>query len=189
MKNILIALGVLLLTACAKTPDWDYDRDANFANYKTFAFVEGANLSKNTTNYQISPLMEKRVRDAVENVLSVQGFQLVDKSKADVLINYLASVETKIDKDTMTFGTSMGPYPYSARWSSWGISYNTHTTTREYEVGTLILDVIDAKTNMLVWRGAKEGRLKKNQTPAKRAEVVNSTVAEILSNFPPKSNN
>lgn len=187
MKNLLIACGVILLSACAKTPDWDYDRDANFANYKTFSFVENANLSKNTTNYQISPLMEQRVRDAVVKSMTQQGFKAVETANADVLVNYHASVEKKLDVDTISYSASMGSYPYNARWSSWGMGYNTQTTTREYDVGTLVLDIIDTKTKTLVWRGAKEKRLKKNQSPEKRTEVINTTVTEILSNFPPKT--
>jgi hypothetical protein len=69
------------------------------------------------------------------------------------------------------------------------MGYNTQTTAREYEVGTLILDVVDRASNQLVWRGAKEGRLQKNQSPEKRTEVIKETVANILSNFPPQSIN
>jgi len=32
MKNLLIATAVLFLAACAKTPDWDYDKSADFSN-------------------------------------------------------------------------------------------------------------------------------------------------------------
>jgi hypothetical protein len=188
MKQLFLALGVLLLTACAKTPDWDYDRSVNFSNYKTFAFVENANLAKNTTNYQISPLMEKRVRDSVTANLSQLGFTLVAPEQADVLVNYHASVETKIDVDTVSYNAGLG-HAYSARWGYWGVGVETHTSTREYDVGTLVLDIIDREQKTLVWRGAKEGRLKKNQSPEKRAEVVNSTVMEILKNFPPKPDN
>ncbi|WP_404339565.1 DUF4136 domain-containing protein [Pseudoalteromonas mariniglutinosa] len=179
MKNLLIATAVLLLSACAKTPDWDYDKSTNFSNYKTFAWMPSASLTKNVNNYQISPLMEKRVREAVNNELQRQNMQLVDVAQADVLINYHASVDTKIDVDTVNIG-------YGARWNYWGMGYNTQTTTREYEVGTLILDVVDRASNQLVWRGAKEGRLKKNQTPEQRTQIVNETVAKILSNFPPQ---
>ncbi|WP_213608353.1 DUF4136 domain-containing protein [Pseudoalteromonas sp.] len=180
MKNLLIATAVLLLAACAKTPDWDYDKSANFSNYKTFAWMPSASLTKNVNNYQISGLMEKRVREAVNNELQKQNMQLVDVAQADVLINYHASVDTKIDVDTVNIG-------YGARWNYWNMGYNTQTTTREYEVGTLIIDVIDSASKQLIWRGAKEGRLKKNQTPAQRTQVVNETVANILSNFPPKA--
>lgn len=180
MKNLLIATAVLLLAACAKTPDWDYDKSANFSNYKTFAWMPSASLTKNVNNYQISGLMEKRVREAVNNELQKQNMQLVDVAQADVLINYHASVDTKIDVDTVNIG-------YGARWNYWNMGYNTQTTTREYEVGTLIIDVIDSASKQLIWRGAKEGRLKKNQTPEQRTQVVNETVANILSNFPPKA--
>ena len=63
-------------------------------------------------------------------------------AQADVLINYHASVDTKIDVDTFNVG-------YGARWNYWGMGYNTQTTTREYEVGTLILDVVDRASNQL----------------------------------------
>lgn len=180
MKNLLIATAVLLLAACAKTPDWDYDKSANFSNYKTFAWMPSASLTKNVNNYQISGLMEKRVREAVNNELQKQNMQLVDVAQADVLINYHASVDTKIDIDTVNVG-------YGARWNYWNMGYNTQTTTREYEVGTLIIDVIDSASKQLIWRGAKEGRLKKNQTPSQREAAIKETVANILSNFPPKA--
>ncbi|MFY8350872.1 DUF4136 domain-containing protein [Pseudoalteromonas sp. SSM20] len=185
MKNLLLACGVLLLAACAKTPDWDYDRTANFASYKTFAFVDNANLAKNTTNYQISPLMEQRVREAVTRELKAKGFSQVASNQADVLINYHASVEKKIDVDTISYNAGMG-HPYSARWGYWGVGYETHTSTREYEVGTLVLDVIDRNEKALVWRGAKGGKLKKNQSPEQRTQIANELIAEILSNFPPE---
>jgi hypothetical protein len=183
MKNLFVIAAVLMLAACAKTPDWDYDKSADFSSYKTFAWMENASLTKNQTDYQISELMEKRVREAVNNELSKNGMTfLADASQADVLINYHASVDTKIDVDTVNIG-------YSARWNYWGMGYNTHTTTREYDVGTLILDVIDRQSNQLVWRGAREGRLIKKQSPEQRTEAVNKAVASILSGFPPEKLN
>ncbi|MEH6393908.1 DUF4136 domain-containing protein [Pseudoalteromonas sp.] len=178
MKNLLIAAAVLMLAACAKTPDVDYDKSVDFSNYKTFAWMPQATLA-NAGNYQISPLMEQRVREAVNTQLQAQGMSLVDLSAADVLLNYHASVDTKIDVDTFNVG-------YGARWNYWGMGYNTQTTTHEYDVGTLILDVVDRESNQLVWRGAREGRLQKKQSPEERNEAVREAVATILSGFPPE---
>ena len=177
MRNLFIAAAVLMLAACAKTPDIDYDKSVDFNNYKTFAWMPQATLA-NADNYQISPLMEQRVREAVNTQLQAQGMSLVDESSADVLLNYHASVDTKIDSDTFNVG-------YGARWNYWGLGYNTQTTTHEYEVGTLILDVIDRESNQLVWRGAREGGLKKHQSSEQRTEALNKAVATILSGFPP----
>ena len=129
--------------------------------------------------------MEQRVREAVTRELKAKGFSQVASTQADVLINYHASVEKKIDVDTISYNAGMG-HPYSARWGYWGVGYQTHTSPREYEVGTLVLDVIDRNEKALVWRGAKGGKLKKNHSPDQRTQVANELIAEILSNFPPE---
>ena len=184
MRNLLIATTVLLLAACSQTPDWDYDQSTNFSNFKTFAWVKDASLTKDVENYQINPIMEKRVREAVNADLTQKGLSMVSIDKADVLINYHASVDKKIDIDT--FSTH-----YSATWNHWrnpwGTSIHADNKVREYEVGTLIIDIVDQNSNQLIWRGAKEGRLKKNQKPEKRTQVINETVINILSNFPPQA--
>ncbi|WP_372762365.1 DUF4136 domain-containing protein [Pseudoalteromonas sp.] len=179
MKNILIIAALALLTACTQTADWDYDKSADFANYKTFAWAENADLTKDTNNYQINALMEKRVRSAIISELSQKmGMRLTDPANADVLINYHASVDKELDVSNFSIG-------YGARWSSWGMGYHNDITTREYEVGTLVIDIVDRASNQLVWRGAEDGRLRKNQSPEQRERSVKKTVAKILTNFPP----
>ncbi|MCF2826664.1 DUF4136 domain-containing protein [Pseudoalteromonas sp. L23] len=179
-KNIVIATLVLMLAACAKTPDWDYDKSVQFANYKTYAWSPEADLKNNGREYQVNDLMEKRIRSAIQNEMSKQGFTLTDPQSADLLVNYHASVDTKIESDSLHT-------TYGARWNYWGIGWQTQTTTREYEVGTLVLDMIDKASNQLVWRGAKEGRLRSNQSPDQRTESINKTISELLANFPPKA--
>lgn len=180
MKNIFIVAALAFLTACTQTADWDYDKSANFANYKTFAWVENADLTKDTNNYQINALMEKRVRSAISSELNQKmGMSLTDSAQADVLVNYHASVDKELDVSSFNIG-------YGARWSSWGLGYQNDISAREYEVGTLVIDIIDRESNQLVWRGAEDGRLKKNQSPEQRELSVRKTVAKILSNFPPQ---
>ncbi|MFM9785680.1 DUF4136 domain-containing protein [Streptomyces scabiei] len=48
------------------------------------------------------------------------------------------------------------------------------------------MDVVDRASNQLVWRGAREGRLQKKQTPEQRNKAVQEAVATILSGFPPE---
>lgn len=179
MKHFYVSICLLMLTACAKTPDWDYDKSANFSNVKSFAWIPNASLTKDTAHYQISPLMEQRVQKAVNDTLAAQGLQQVAFEQADVLINYHASVDSKVEIDTFTTG-------YQTRWDNWGFGLHNQTHTQNYEVGTLVIDVIDRSTNQLIWRGAKEGRLKKNQTPEQRTLAIEKTVKSILANFPPK---
>lgn len=181
MKRIFALFMVALLaTGCSQTPDWDYDKTVQFSNYKSFAFAPNASIEGTTTAYQVNGLMEKRLRDAIETELKGQGFATSDESASDLLVNFHVSVDKKITEETVNT-------MYTGHWNYWGWGVQTHSTKQEFDVGTIIIDIIDNKAKQLVWRGVKEGRLKKNQTPDERTEAVNKTVKEILANFPPKS--
>ena len=59
------------------------------------------------------------------------------------------------------------------------------TSVYHYKVGTLVIDVIDARHKRLVWRGPGERALGDSKTPERRIEIVNATVNEVLGRFPP----
>ena len=61
----------------------------------------------------------------------------------------------------------------------------TTTEVSEYEQGTLVIDIVDAARNTLVWRGAGEARLRSDPTPDQISQRVREAVAEILGRFPP----
>ncbi|MFC3034556.1 DUF4136 domain-containing protein [Pseudoalteromonas fenneropenaei] len=180
MKRLLSAALLVLLAGCAKTPDWDYDKSVQFSNYKTYAFAPDANISNMAPHYQVNDLMEKRLRSAISSEMGKQGFNATEPNQADMLVNYHVSVDKEIVSDTIDT-------MYTAHWSHWGWGVRSRTTVQEYDVGTIIVDIIDKNAQQLVWRGVKEGRLRKNQTPEQRTETINKTVAEILANFPPKA--
>lgn len=56
---------------------------------------------------------------------------------------------------------------------------------RQYDEGTLIIDVSDARKKELVWRGVGSGRLRKETTPEQMTQDIDLAVAEILAQFPP----
>ncbi|CCQ12245.1 hypothetical protein PALB_31460 [Pseudoalteromonas luteoviolacea B = ATCC 29581] len=179
MKHLFAFFMFAFLVGCAQTPDWDYDKTIQFNNYKTFSFAPNSELDASNEAYQVNGLMEKRLRGAIETNLVKQGFNLAGTDSADVLVKYHVNVDKKIAQETLNT-------MYHAHWNYWGWGVQSQTTTHEYEVGTVIIDVIDNKAQQLVWRGVKEGRLKKNQTPEQREKTVNETVQAILLNFPPK---
>lgn len=178
-RTFAVVASLLMLSACGTTPDWDYDKSVEFANYKTYAWSAEASLQARPQNYQVNGLMEKRIRNAITEQMASQGFKLAEPAQADILINYHVAVDKKLEVDTFKVS-------YGARWNYWGWGVDHHTTAREYKVGTLVVDIIDRTSNQLVWRGAKESRLRAKQTPEQRTESVNKTIAEILANFPPK---
>ncbi|GIU33925.1 DUF4136 domain-containing protein [Shewanella schlegeliana] len=182
MKKLLVVMAALALSACSslKTSS-DYDPGVNFSDVKTYAWVE-----KKTADsaYHLDGLMDQRVRKAVNDQLQLKGLKETDAANADVLVNYLTKVDKKINVDT--FNTNYGYNPYYGPGWGWGGTGHTQTTVREYDVGTLILDMVNAKTGKLIWRGSVADTMRDKDTPEERVEVVNEAVAALLLNYPPK---
>ncbi|SDI98390.1 protein of unknown function [Ferrimonas sediminum] len=184
LKKLSAMLAVVVLAGCSSvSTEYDYDEQVNFADYTRWAWVE-ASANTGAAQYQMDGLNDRRIRKALADQLSGVGLQQVAVSDAQVLVNYLTQVEKKIDVDT--FYTNFGYYPYyHGRGSYWGTGVQADTRVREYKEGTLIVDIIDAKSKQLLWRGSGTDTLKKNLTPEKRTEHVNKVVMAILEGYPP----
>ncbi|WP_076542396.1 DUF4136 domain-containing protein [Shewanella sp. UCD-KL21] len=182
MKKLFVAAAVLALSACStlKT-NTDFDPAVSFDQYKTYSWVEKKDQD---ASYHLDGLMDQRVRDAVNNELGQKGLTKADITEADLLVNYLTKVDKKINVDT--FNTSFGYYPYYGRRGWGGAGMNTQTTVREYEVGTLIVDLIDNKTGNLVWRGSVADTIRNKNTPEERVQIINSAISQVMLNFPPQ---
>ncbi|MCE9678052.1 DUF4136 domain-containing protein [Shewanella sp. AS1] len=183
MKNLLIFVVALILSACSTLKSSsDYDPNVNFAAIKTYAWV--VNKSGDTT-YHLDGLMEQRVKSAVETQLQQKGLSPVDAASADVLVNYFTKVDKKIDVDT--FNTHFGYNPYYGPGWGWAGNVNTQTVVREYEVGTLVVDLVDRASNKLIWRGSVADTIRTKNTPQERIEVVNEAISEMMKYYPPKA--
>lgn len=156
-------------TAATARVDVDSDETVNFSKYKTYAWQAGT-PSKD-------PLMEKRIRSAVEGELNAKGLSKRE-SGADLYVITHASSKTEKQIDVNRFGyAGYGWYG----WDRWG-----PTTVNVYEIptGTLIVDLLDGRSNELVWRGVATKTLSEN--PQKVAKLINKVVTKMFKKFPPK---
>jgi hypothetical protein len=62
---------------------------------------------------------------------------------------------------------------------------NINITEQEYKVGTLVIDMYDAKAKQLLWRGSAEGTL--SDKAAKNENKLDKAVAKMFKEFPPSS--
>ena len=76
-------------------------------------------------------------------------------------------------------------YGYSPEGRYWG---RGGFSVYQYEEGTLVLDLIDAKSRDLIWRGAAKADVEVATTPEKRDKLIQAAVHKILENFPPTNN-
>src|SRR5262245_16005684 len=155
----------------------DYDPNADFSNLRSYAwFDESSGVQGDRPD--VTSLLDRRVRSAVDAELQRKGFSLVDKRAASVFVNYRLGVETKLDVNTINTGHGCGRY---GRYGGLG----TTTTVSEYQEGTLLIDLIDPASKQLVWRGTGQARIRQSSSPEERENRINEAVKEILADFPP----
>ncbi len=138
----LLAVPLFVLSACATVSvGADHDPGVRFDQYRTFGWEASDGLPVGDPRLDNNPFFDSRVRAAAELELSAKGLRLV-KQSPDLLIHYHASVRQRVD--------------VIERDERRGYSMTHHSQSSsvvEFEEGTLILDVADAKSKRILWRG------------------------------------
>ncbi len=181
MPSLLRVLlpAVLLALGCASLPiETDYDPSFDFGGYKGFAWL--AEEQPITGDVRLdNPLLHERLRQAIQQTLAAAGFEQVDGGSADFRVGYHLSLQQRLDVSTLN-----SHYGYGPGANRWGYG-PPETVVREYEEGTLVIDVVDARSDRLVWRGSAYGRMRESATPEQRQQRAQEVVATILERFPP----
>ena len=178
MRQLTIAAALAFASTAAIAQDvkTDFDKSANFAAIKTFQAKIGTSW-----NNQIS---EKRVLDEITQSLVEKGWKSVD-ANPDALVLLHGATEKQKSLNTFYSGGGYGGYGYRG-WGG-GMSMGTATTTTsEYLVGTLVVDIFDAKTKGLMYRGTASDEL--SDKPEKNQKKLQKASDKLFKDFPPGSN-
>jgi hypothetical protein len=168
-------VGVIFLFAGAlpaQEVKTDYDRSANFAQYKTYSWEHVKTKD---------PLDVDRIKSAVNAALAAKGLTQVD-SGGDVSV--IAIEMTQNQQTLNTFYDGFGGGWGWRRFGGGGLGEAT-TTTETYKVGTLVVDLYDAKTKTLIWRGSASDTLSNNSD--KNIKNLDKGVEKMFKKFPPGS--
>lgn len=173
MKTIfssLIIFTLFFLTSCATVNvSSDFDRNANFSQYKTFAYHQ-----EGLEKLKMNSLDKKRIITSISENLTSKGLiQAENTTAADLIVSISAANKTRVVVDH-----------WYDPWFFYGPFWQNPMQTRNYREGTLVIDLVDAKQNILVWQGIGTGinldRLEEKST------LIPKAVGEILAKFPPK---
>jgi hypothetical protein len=125
-------------TSWAQQVKTDYDRSANFGQYKTYSWEQVKTRD---------PLYVDRIKSAVNAALAQKGWTQVN-SGGDVSI-----VAMEVTHDQQTLNTFYDGFGGGWGWRRFGgAGFGDATTTTEtYKVGTLVVDLFDTKTKQLIW--------------------------------------
>jgi len=163
-----VALSLFGVTAFAQDVKVDFDKDANFAVIKTFTVKIGTAWG--------NPISEKRVAGEIEQALVEKGWAKAEEAKADAIV--MLHGATQVKRDVNTFYSGMGGYRYRGFGSA-------QTTVTEYTVGTLVVDIFDAKSKQLMFRGTASDEL--SDKPEKNVKKVAKASDKMFKDFPPGS--
>lgn len=169
------------LAACAaqqRQVRSDYDRSADFGRYQSFDLMPGAGRSPTGGDY--STLVAQRIEAAIVREMEARGYRR--SNEPDLLVNFRVTVQNVQRVSTVpTAGPPAYRYRYGA-YRGWP-TYSYETWVREYEEGTLLIDLVDAQRQQLVWEAAGTGRVTRQKLDNMEA-TINDAVAALFQQYP-----
>jgi hypothetical protein len=167
----LAALGasVLMLGACAPLTVHSFTvRGTNFATYRTYGWADDASRATGDPRLDNNPFFQTRIQTDTDRQLTTLGFEKV-ASAPDLLVHYHASVTQKLDIGAADQAYACDDCPGPSM----------------YDAGTILLDIVDARTNKLIWRGWAETNMDgvvNNQ--ASLEQRIDEAIAKIVATIP-----
>ena len=70
-------------------------------------------------------------------------------------------------------------------YHGYGWMRGPHVYVDEYDEGTLILDIVDASSRAIIWRGMAIDRVDFLASPEDKKETIREAVGKMLELFPP----
>ena len=154
---IALAVGLLAQPAWAKPKvSSDTTPGANFASYKTFAFVNALPPAG------IDPVAFERIRQGVEQGLTAKGFSKAASGDLSVILTLGAKNKTDVN--------------------TWG-RFGQQVDVYQYTVGQLSVDVFDTKTKQPLWHGQATETIDPQKPDPQK---IQAAVADVMAKFPGK---
>ena len=167
---MLLASVSLTISSCSpfqvKT---DYAETADFNSYKTYKL--------RIDDLKLNDIDKDRVLNEVAKQLKMKGLLVADQP--DLIVNVKAKHKKVQDiQSARPYGMYGWGGPYG-----WGVGMS-RTWTSNYNQGALVLDLIDARTQKLIWQGSGTGI--SVDSPKSKQKQIPQIVEEIMANYPPQ---
>ncbi len=215
LRNVLSSFVLLAIAGCASLQvRMDYDELASFAELRTYDWVDqgvyepvavdngdgystNGNGSGSAEPAIHSPILERRIRGEIDSELARLGYRRDTSGAPDFRVAFKVLTEKETDTYSGGYGGFYSPYSFGhghfghggfghGGFGHFGLSpYYGPAIVRQYVQGTLVLDIVDGRTNELIWRGWATDRLDDDPKPKQVRHYVTAAVQKILEEFPP----
>jgi len=162
--TVVTAVVCALLSGCSSmktTTDWD--RETDFSRYRTFAI-----LDENPIN---NPEIHNAFVRVIEVAMQEKGFTPAT-SDPDLMVSVYGRADATVRLDMWTYAYDPWWGPYAA------------IAPRNVDVGTVVLDIADARRKQLVYRAIATDALP--ERPRGDGSLIFKAVDSLLADFPPR---
>ncbi len=171
---LLLLLITYLVTSCSPVSVvYKDERKGDFSRYRTFDFKDFS--VDNQTVVPTRPDAVDYLQSAIQRELVTKGFKKVEQSP-DLLVNIGVVITQEVTTRTTDIRDApvyMGTRNY--HWESEEVVVN------QYREGTVLIDLIDARQNELVWEGSAKSILSKK--PDKMEKRIDEALAKLFKDF------
>lgn len=173
---ILAAIAAIGVTGCASAMNVSshVERGLDVSQYRTYEWGPADALPTGDARLDRDPFFQDRVQGAVEKAMAARGFAWSEASGTpDLRIHFHANISERLDINqidvTRGYCTGEGCTP----------------PVTQYEAGTLVIDVMDARTNRLLWRGWAQNAVKDMlEDQDTMARQIDEAVTRMFDRFP-----
>lgn len=182
-KSLALLILVLVTTSCSSVRvASDFDKEADFKSYKTFAFFK-TGIDK----AEISDLDKRRILRAIEAELLAKGF--TKSETPDLLVSIFTKSQQRVDVYNNAWGWGGWGWGGWGPWGGgfgpgWGWGWNNQPMVSTQSEGVLYIDLIDMKNKELIWQGMGTGVISQNMD--KKEERIKEFVMKIMEKYPPE---
>jgi hypothetical protein len=169
-RSILFTIGFALLAACpsfGQEVKTDYDRTYDFSQDKTYSWEKVQTQD---------PLWVDRIKEAVNSTPAANGWTQVP-SGGKVAIVAIETTQNQQTTDTFYDGFGGG-------WRRGGGFGDATAEVENYKVGTLVVDLFDANSKKIIWRGSSIDAL--SDKSDKNIKNLDKGVQKMFDHFPPE---
>ncbi|MCU0357451.1 MAG: DUF4136 domain-containing protein [Cyclobacteriaceae bacterium] len=174
-KYILLPVLILAVSCSSLQVTYDYDKQADFGKYKTYAY------SEDSQKLPVGDLNRNRIMSAVDTEMAAKGFTKSDQPDIWIDMHIRAEQKTEAIANTTGPGYYGGPwrYGYGGGFSTTTVNYN------EYIEGTLFINMVDVAKQQIVWQGRATKTIDENASAEQRDKNISYAVKQIFMKYPP----
>ena len=173
LHGLLASIAALMLTGCAaRMVSSHVELGADFANYRTYDWGPADALPTGDARLDNNEFFRDYIQGAIEKELAARRL-ILKSTEPDLLIHTHTNVARRLDIDAV------------ARENPGCQGRGCAPSALEYEMGTLMIDVLDGRTKQLIWRAWVRGNFSGVIDDQQRLrQTVISSVADMMKRFP-----